>query len=483
LKDSYQSVTPKMNYKHNVIYWFRRDLRLLDNPALSEAANAGPVIPIYILDKLQTNYTEGRASRWWQNQSLYSLNKQLNHRLLIFNGDPKEIILRLAKVSDSKTVYWNRCYEPWQIELDSKIERILKEKNINVIARNGSLLWEPWRTLKKDGTPYKVFTPYFKKRCLSLPEPRKPIPKPLNMILADIPSKTAIKGNFISPKECSWENKIKKYWRIGEKAAINKLENFLKSGLSSYKEGRNYPSKKNISMLSPHLHFGEISPNTIWHRVRTSGQSEDSNHYLSELGWREFSYNLLYYFPQLPNKNLQTKFDRFPWRDNSEHLKKWQDGKTGYPIIDAGMRELWETGFMHNRLRMIAGSFLVKNLLIHWHYGKEWFWNCLVDADLASNSASWQWVAGCGADAAPYFRIFNPIAQGQKFDPSGEYTRKFVPELRKLPNKYLFTPWEAPTELLADSGIKLGKDYPYPIVDLKNSRELALDAYSSISRK
>ena len=472
-----------MNYKHNVIYWFRRDLRLLDNPALSEAANAGPVIPIYILDKLQTNYTEGRASRWWQNQSLYSLNKQLNHRLLIFNGDPKEIILRLAKVSDSKTVYWNRCYEPWQIEVDSKIERILKEKNINVITRNGSLLWEPWRTLKKDGTPYKVFTPYFKKRCLSLPEPRKPIPKPLNMILADIPSKTAIKGNFISPKECSWENKIKKYWRIGEKAAINKLENFLKSGLSSYKEGRNYPSKKNISMLSPHLHFGEISPNMIWHRVRTTGQSEDSNHYLSELGWREFSYNLLYYFPQLPNKNLQTKFDRFPWRDNSEHLKKWQDGKTGYPIIDAGMRELWETGFMHNRLRMIAGSFLVKNLLIHWHYGKEWFWNCLVDADLASNSASWQWVAGCGADAAPYFRIFNPIAQGQKFDPSGEYTRKFVPELRKLPNKYLFTPWEAPTELLADSGIKLGKDYPYPIVDLKNSRELALDAYSSISRK
>ena len=472
-----------MNYKHNVIYWFRRDLRLLDNPALSEAANAGPVIPIYILDKLQTNYTEGRASRWWQNQSLYSLNKQLNHRLLIFNGDPKEIILRLAKVSDSKTVYWNRCYEPWQIEVDSKIERILKEKNINVITRNGSLLWEPWRTLKKDGTPYKVFTPYFKKRCLSLPEPRKPIPKPLNMILADIPSKTAIKANFISPKECSWENKIKKYWRIGEKAAINKLENFLKSGLSSYKEGRNYPSKKNISMLSPHLHFGEISPNTIWHRVRTSGQSEDSNHYLSELGWREFSYNLLYYFPQLPNKNLQTKFDRFPWRDNSEHLKKWQDGETGYPIIDAGMRELWETGFMHNRLRMIAGSFLVKNLLIHWHYGKEWFWNCLVDADLASNSASWQWVAGCGADAAPYFRIFNPIAQGQKFDPSGEYTRKFVPELRKLPNKYLFTPWEAPTELLADSGIKLGKDYPYPIVDLKNSRELALDAYSSISRK
>jgi deoxyribodipyrimidine photo-lyase len=236
-------------------------------------------------------------------------------------------------------------------------------------------------------------------------------------------------------------------------------------------------------MLSPHLHFGEISPNKVWHRVRASGQSEDSDHYLSELGWREFSYNLLYYFPQLPKNNLQTKFDRFPWRENSEHLKKWQKGKTGYPVIDAGMRELWETGFMHNRLRMIVGSFLVKNLLIHWHHGKEWFWNCLVDADLASNSASWQWVAGCGADAAPYFRIFNPITQGQKFDPSGEYTRKFVPELRNLPDKYLFTPWEAPSELLDNSGIKLGKDYPYPIVDLKNSRELALKAYSFISKK
>ena len=241
--------------------------------------------------------------------------------------------------------------------------------------------------------------------------------------------------------------------------------------------------RKNISKLSPHLHFGEISPNKIWHRVRTSGQSEDLDHYLSELGWREFSYNLLYHFPQLPKNNLQTKFDRFPWGDNSEHLKKWQRGRTGYPIIDAGMRELWETGFMHNRIRMIVGSFLVKNLLIHWHYGKEWFWDCLVDADLASNSASWQWVAGCGADAAPYFRIFNPITQGQKFDPSGAYTRKFVPELRKLPNKHLFAPWEAPSELLVNSGIKLGKDYPYPIVDLKNSRELALVAYSSISRK
>ena len=286
-----------MNHKQIIIYWFRRDLRLLDNPALSEAANAGRILPIFIFDELQADYTQGSASRWWLNQSLNSLNKQLNNRLLIFNGDPKEIIPKLAKASDSKTVYWNRCYEPWQIELDSKLEHVLMSDNIDVITRNGSLLWEPWTTLKKDGSPYKVFTPYFKKRCLSMPEPRKPIPKPSNLIFADVPNKTSIKGKFITAKEYNWGKKIKKYWHIGEKAASNKLDNFLKNGMSSYKEGRNYPSKKNISKLSPHLHFGEISPNIIWHRVRTSGQSEDSDHYLSELGWREFSYNLLYYFP------------------------------------------------------------------------------------------------------------------------------------------------------------------------------------------
>ena len=224
-----------MEQNQNVIHWFRRDLRLFDNPALSEAANAGPILPVFIFDEMQADYTQGSASRWWQNQSLSSLNKQLNHRLLIFKGDPKEIIPKLAKVSHSKAVYWNRCYEPWQIELDSKIQAILKGEKIDVITRNGSLLWEPWRTLKKDGTPYKVFTPYFKKRCLSLPEPRKPIPKPSNLIFADIPNKTVIKGKFIYPKEYNWEIKIKKHWRIGEQAASNKLDNFLKSGISSYK--------------------------------------------------------------------------------------------------------------------------------------------------------------------------------------------------------------------------------------------------------
>ena len=471
-----------MKNKKNVIYWFRRDLRLLDNPAFAEAASAGHILPIFIFDGLLADYAQGSASRWWLNHSLNSLNKQLNHRLLIFNGDPKEIIPKLAKASDAKSVYWNRCYEPWQIKLDSKLEAIFKGENIDVITRNGSLLWEPWTTLKKDGSPYKVFTPYFKKRCLSLPEPRKPIPKPSNLKFADTPKNTDLISNLIQTKENNWQNKISKYWSIGENAAAIKLETFLKRGISSYKEGRNYPSKKNISMLSPHLHFGEISPNKIWYSVKNNGHSEDSDHFLSELGWREFSYNLLYYFPDLPENNLQKKFDIFPWVNNPERLKKWQKGMTGYPIIDAGMRELWETGFMHNRLRMITGSFLVKNLLIHWRYGKEWFWNCLVDADLASNSASWQWVAGCGADAAPYFRIFNPITQGNKFDPSGDYTRKFVPELRKLPNEYLFAPWEAPSEVLLNLGIKLGRDYPHPIVNLKNSRELALEAYSQIKK-
>ena len=230
-----------MKHKQNAIYWFRRDLRLMDNPALSEAAKAGPILPIFIFDGLLADYTQGSASRWWLNRSLNSLNNQLNNRLLIFNGDPKEIILKLAKASNSKSVYWNRCYEPWQIELDSKIETILKSENIDVITRNGSLLWEPWETLKKDGSPYKVFTPYFKRRCLSLPEPRKPIPKPSNLIFSDIPKKIEFESNIILRKEYNWEHKISKYWRIGEKAALNKMEAFLKYGISFYKEGRNFP--------------------------------------------------------------------------------------------------------------------------------------------------------------------------------------------------------------------------------------------------
>ena len=267
---------------------------------------------------------------------------------------------------------------------------------------------------------------------------------------------------------------------MGEDAAQNRFDIFIKSGLKGYKEGRNYPGLENVSRLSPHIHFGEISVNQIWHKIQqldSKNIADDAAHFLSEIGWREFSYYLLYYFPDLRTKNFQTKFDKFPWQKNAAFLKAWQHGKTGYPIVDAGMRELYQTGYMHNRLRMIVGSFLVKNLLIDWREGERWFWEHLLDADLANNSASWQWVAGSGADAAPYFRIFNPITQGEKFDKNGDYTRRFVPELAQLPDKYLFKPWEAPKNVLEDAGVDLGVNYPKPIVNLALSREKALDAF------
>ncbi|MFL2827816.1 MAG: cryptochrome/photolyase family protein, partial [Candidatus Puniceispirillales bacterium] len=279
--------------------------------------------------------------------------------------------------------------------------------------------------------------------------------------------------------------KITNSWNVGEEAALLRLDNFIEAELDGYKEGRNFPTKKNVSRLSPHLHWGEISPNTVWYKIKDLSDiglrhQQDTDTFLSEMGWREFSNSLLFYFPELPKKNLQNKFDRFKWDNNKSKLKSWKMGLTGYPIVDAGMRELWSTGYMHNRLRMIVGSFLVKNLLLHWHEGEKWFWNCLVDADLASNSASWQWIAGCGADAAPYFRIFNPVTQGLKFDIDGEYVRKYVPELSKLPNKYLFNPWEASQEILDKANIELGKNYPKPIVDLKTSRQEALSAFAEL---
>lgn len=267
---------------------------------------------------------------------------------------------------------------------------------------------------------------------------------------------------------------------MSEKGARKRLDTFLEEGICDYKEGRNFPAKRHTSQLSPYLHFGLISPNEIWYSTKECMDDTNSDHFLSELGWREFSYSLLYHFPQLPKKNLQQKFDRFPWKKSKRMLRAWQKGQTGYPIVDAGMRELWQTGYMHNRVRMIVGSFLVKNLLLHWRDGERWFWDCLVDADLASNSASWQWVAGCGADAAPYFRIFNPITQGEKFDPEGEYTLKYIPELKNMPKKFLYKPWEAPELVLQEAGVTLGKDYPKPIVDCKQSRETALEAFSSL---
>ena len=463
------------------IHWFRQDLRITDNPSLETAAEFDAVLPIYILDDENSQeFKMGSASRWWLHNSLQSLNESLDGKLSIYSQNPEIVIQELLKKYEVKAVFWNRCYEPWRIDRDIDIKAYLDDKNIENKSFNSHLLWEPWEISKDDGTPYRVFTPYYKKGCLNAEEPR-------------LPSKNLKIDTIFYDQDCeqidtldllpriNWYSQIQEAWKPGEAGAQKRLDQFLKEGLLDYKEGRNFPFKENVSRLSPHLHFGEISPNEVWYQAKTkesvSGIQKSLEHFLSELGWREFSYYLLYHFPSLPKQNFQAKFNKFPWIKNESFLESWQKGETGYPIVDAGMRELWQTGYMHNRLRMVVGSFLVKNLLIDWREGEDWFWDCLVDADLASNSAGWQWVAGSGADAAPYFRIFNPVTQGLKFDPEGEYTKKYVPELKLLPNKFLFSPWEAPKEILEKAGIELGKDYPEPIVDLKYSRELALEAF------
>ena len=471
------------------IHWFRQDLRLSDNPALCAAAATGAVVPIYILDDETAGQDRmGSASRWWLHHSLAALNLALDGKLLFFRGDAATILANLVTQIEAGGVYWNRCYEPWRITRDTALKKRLGDLGVTVESHNGSLLWEPWDIAKQDGTPYRVFTPFYRRGCLSATPPRQPLGPPASLDLWQVDGKALtgasdLDGLGLLPRH-QWQDNIARHWTPGETSAQARLYDFVRNGLAGYKEGRNFPAKQNVSRLSPHLHFGEISTNQAWYAVRDvadSGRLEsDADNFLSELGWREFSHSLLYQFPELPRANLQAKFDGFPWADNPDHLAKWQRGQTGYPIVDAAMRELWQTGYMHNRLRMVVGSFLVKNLRLHWHHGEAWFWDCLVDADLANNSASWQWIAGCGADAAPYFRVFNPVTQGQKFDPDGTFTRRFVPELAKLPVKYLFNPWEAPAHILADAGVVLGENYPRPIVDVKQSREAALAAFASL---
>ena len=460
------------------ILWFRKDLRLRDNPALKAAAKNADVFPIYINDD-NNERQMGAASKVWLHKSLKALSLSIGNKLNYFNGKAEDIILHLIKNNNIRGVYWNRCYEPSSISRDTKIKRILMDKNIKVESFNGSLIREPWEVLKDDNTPYKVFTPFFKKSYLTLENVK-------------IKEFDVSKINYVSETKYSdikslklltnlvWENEVINLWKVGEAAASQKAKDFFEEGILEYKEGRNYPAKNNVSRLSPHIHFGEISPKRLWVETCELEQNKNTIHFLSEICWREFSYYLLYHFPSLPKKNLQTKFDNFPWIDNNDYFEKWKKGETGYPIIDAGMKELYSTGYMHNRVRMIVASFLVKNLLIHWRKGENYFWDCLFDADLANNSAGWQWVAGSGTDAAPYFRIFNPIAQGKKFDVDGSYTRKFLPELKNMPNEYLFNPWEAPELVLKEANVTLGSNYPNPIIDIKLSRKNALNAYEKI---
>lgn len=475
------------------IVWFRQDLRLHDNPALAYALKVGSILPIYILDdRTAGQWKLGGASRWWLHHSLQSLTeslKQCGHQLNLFVGNPLEIIPSIIHQTKANGVVWNRCYEPFAIDRDQSIKSLLKGMGVEATSFNASLLFEPWTIANQQGSFFKVFTPFWK-HCL-----RQPVEevvdsetglKSSNLSLEPIKGFVSLDQMNLLPSHPNWA--VGFDWKVGEAAALDKLDHFIQSMIHAYKERRDFMDKEATSKLSPHLHFGEISPRVIYHRCHEvlgvgQGDMAGTHHFLSELGWREFSYHLLYHFPELPTQPFRSEFSQFAWGDQPEILKRWQQGQTGFPVIDAAMRELWHTGYMHNRARMIVASFLTKNLLIHWRRGAEWFWDTLVDADLASNSASWQWVAGCGVDAAPYFRIFNPVTQGETFDPEGAYVKRWVPELAKLETKYIHQPWTAPFAVLKDAGIRLGHTYPHPMVDLKSTRERALQAYAWIKSK
>ncbi len=465
------------------IHWFRQDLRIQDNPSLSYLLNNHEkVVCVYILDEINCDRKIGSASKVWLFHALENLNQQLDGNLIFLKGDSFKEINNLTKFFDIQEISWNRCYEPWAIRRDKKIKEHFG-KNFKVNSFNGSLLWEPWEVLKENGTPYKVFTPYYKRGCLSKPQPREPKITNLRIYKHNFKQTNLVDLELLKNKE--WEKKILTSWKVSESSAKSIMLNFFSEGVDNYSEGRNFPSKKNVSRLSPYINWGQISVNTLWYevtKIKSYTKNNSIDVFKSELGWREFAFYLLYHFPNLQTDNLQTKFDKFPWSDNEKLYKSWIVGKTGYPIVDAGMRELWQTGYMHNRARMIVGSFLVKNLLNDWRRGEEWFWDCLFDASVASNSASWQWVAGTGSDSAPYFRIFNPITQSQKFEPAGEYIRKFIPEIQRLPDKYIHSPWETPITIQHESKTLIGRDYPKPIVELKKSRELALSAFASIKK-
>lgn len=466
------------------LVWFRQDLRRTDNPALWHAARAGAVVPIFILeDDDAGSWAAGAASRWWLHHSLQALNRSLDGKLQIFAGSAEKILADLVARWHVDAIYWNRCYEPWRVSRDRALKADLQQHCV-VNSYNGSLLWEPWQVSKQDGSPYRVFTPYYRKGCLDAEPPRLPLAAPDALDFAAVDSAGVALDSLALLPELDWDSGFPALWSPGETGAADRLQQFLRGAVEDYRRGRDVPGQEATSRLSPHLHFGELSPNQVWHaaqhQLQQRGGDDNLDSFLSELGWREFSHYLLFHFPSLPEQNFQSKFDRFPWRQDAQLLSAWQRGETGIPMVDAGMRELWQTGYMHNRVRMIVASFLVKNLRQHWHHGARWFWDCLLDADLANNSASWQWVAGSGADAAPYFRIFNPVTQGEKFDPEGVYVKRFCPELAALPKKYLHRPWEAPAEVLSAAGLKLGEQYPQPLVDLKLSRQQALDDFSGL---
>ncbi|WP_414462163.1 cryptochrome/photolyase family protein [Hyphomicrobium sp. DY-1] len=472
------------------IVWFRNDLRLHDHPALTAAVKrGGPVIALFILDDAAAGrWKLGGASRWWLTKSLEALSHdiaQRGARLILRRGDTESILKRLVDESGVTAIYVTRSYEPWATGMEEKLHKSFGGSGVVFKRFGGRLLREPEDLRTSSGAAYQVFTPFWRAFRKEFSAP-KALAAPRH--LGSVPDAIAsddISDWKLAPTKPDWSGGLAEAWRPGERGAQLRLKNFVSEGLANYDDGRDRLYAEGTSRLSPHLAFGEISPAACWRAAaeashQTHGGDGAVETFLKELAWREFSYALLFQFPQMPDEPLRDEFAAFPWAKSSANLKEWQRGLTGYPVVDAGMRELWATGYMHNRARMIAASFLTKHLLLPWTSGEAWFWDTLVDADLANNAANWQWVAGCGADAAPYFRIFNPVLQGEKFDPDGDYVRRWVPELQRLPSADIHKPWAADATTLKRAGVVIGKNYPFPIVDHKEARARALTAYDRV---
>lgn len=466
------------------ILWLRNDLRLTDNASLRAASGHSRLLPLFILEEGDNAPRRGGASDWWLHQSLSQLAAELkdrNSRLYLRKGPAPEVLAELARETGATHVYWSRRYEPGPAAADRDAEKTLERAGITVETFAGQLLFEPGEIRRRDGGPLRVFTPFWK-ACLNAglpdttaapPAQLPPAPKASGLKLADLD---------LLPR-VPWHQGLEKTWTVGEHAALRRLSSFAEDAVGEYPQRRDRPDEEGTSRLAPHLHFGEIGPRQVLAGLMSHAHPEKAGKgmesYIRQLGWREFAHHLLAQYPQTESEPLNPRFSAFPWRsDYSDDLRRWQQGNTGIPLVDAGMRQLWQTGWMHNRVRMVVASFLTKNLLIPWQEGAAWFHDTLVDADMANNIMGWQWVAGSGADAAPYFRIFNPVLQGEKFDPEGIYVKRWVPELAEIPTRHIHKPWTAPPDIRR---LTVASEYPEPMVDLKETRERALAAYRRLA--